>query len=120
MRPSSSCSFIATPVVLAFRRLDTLAILQDACNSHSGEAGKPLPARSEWLTRAGGFIPPNAPPFWSMTPAIPPFGVPRYVNLTFWGGVAAVPLTGGLCQKLTSAEDYDKRSPTNLPIESEP
>jgi hypothetical protein len=73
-------------MVLAFP-LDTLAILQDACNSHSGQAGKPLPARSEWLTRAAGFIPPNAPPFWSMTPAIPPFGVPRHVNLTFWGGV---------------------------------
>ena len=74
-------------MVLAFP-LDTLAILQDACNSHSGQAGKPLPARrSEWLTRAAAFIPPNAPPFWSMTPAIPPFRVPRYVNLTFWGGV---------------------------------
>jgi hypothetical protein len=61
-------------MVLAFP-LNTLAILKDACNSHSGQAGKPLPARrSEWLTRAAAFIPPNAPPFWSMTPAIPPLG----------------------------------------------
>jgi hypothetical protein len=40
-----------------------------------------------WLTRAAGFIPPSAPQFWSMTPAIPPFGMPHYVNLAFWGGV---------------------------------
>ena len=40
-----------------------------------------------WLTRAAGYIPANAPPFWSMAPAIAPFGVPRYVNLAFWGGV---------------------------------
>src|SRR5262249_23045603 len=59
MRPRSSCSFIANPMVLAFP-LDTLAILQDVCNSHSGQAGKPLPARSDWLTRAAGFIPPSA------------------------------------------------------------
>ncbi len=39
------------------------------------------------LTRAAGFIPATAPPFWSMTPAIPPFGVPRFLNLIFWGGV---------------------------------
>src|SRR5262245_16061527 len=59
MRPRSSCSFIANPMVLAFP-LDTLATLQDVCNSHSGQAGKPLPAMSEWLTRAAGFIPPSA------------------------------------------------------------
>jgi hypothetical protein len=40
-----------------------------------------------WLTQTAGFIPANAPKFWSMTPPIPPFGVPRYINLVFWGGV---------------------------------
>ncbi len=52
-----------------------------------------------WLTQAAGFIPANAPKFWSMTPAIPPFGVPRYINLAFWGGVWGLALNlifGGL------------------------
>lgn len=40
-----------------------------------------------WLTRETGFIPANAPPLWSMTPAVAPFGVPRVINLAFWGGV---------------------------------
>lgn len=44
-------------------------------------------AAAWWLTRAAGFIPPTAPPLWSMVPAVPPFGVPRVLNLAFWGGV---------------------------------
>ena len=44
-------------------------------------------AAAWWLTRAAGYIPANANPLWSMTPAVPPFGVPRVVNLAFWGGL---------------------------------
>ena len=40
-----------------------------------------------WLTRAGGFIPATAPPLWGLDPRVPPFSVPRVVNLAFWGGV---------------------------------
>ena len=36
--------------------------------------------------RAGGMIPPDAPPVWSMA-GVAPFGVPRAINLAFWGGV---------------------------------
>lgn len=46
-----------------------------------------LMAAAWWLTRAAGFIPPNAPPLWAMDPRVAPFGVPRVVNLAFWGGV---------------------------------
>lgn len=46
-----------------------------------------------WLTREAGFIPANAPPLWSWAPAIPPFGVPRVLNLAFWGGVWALVLS---------------------------
>lgn len=55
-----------------------------------------------WVTRAAGFVPAAAPPFWSMTPAIPPFGVPRYVNFAFWGGVWGLVL-GLLFHRLTGA-----------------
>ena len=40
-----------------------------------------------WATRAAGFIPANAPPFWAMEPTVAPFGVPLYLNRAFWGGV---------------------------------
>lgn len=40
-----------------------------------------------WLLQAAGFLPARALPLWSLTPRIPPFGVPRVVNLAFWGGV---------------------------------
>jgi hypothetical protein len=39
------------------------------------------------LLGIGGYIPARA---WSMTPAIPPFGVPRLVNNVFWGGMWGV------------------------------
>ncbi len=34
-----------------------------------------------------GWIPPTAPPPWAFAPTVPPFGVPRFANLPFWGGV---------------------------------
>lgn len=37
--------------------------------------------------RGAGILPASAPPVWSMEPRIPPFGVPRAINLAFWGGV---------------------------------
>src|SRR5262245_26702529 len=37
-----------------------------------------------YLLAMGGYIPNRA---WSMTPAIPPWGVPRLVNNAFWGGL---------------------------------
>src|SRR2546429_7732254 len=37
-----------------------------------------------YLLNAGGYIPTHG---WSMTPAIPPYGVPRLVNNVFWGGL---------------------------------
>ena len=37
--------------------------------------------------RAAAIIPAGAPPVWSLDPKIPPFGVPRAINLAFWGGV---------------------------------
>lgn len=40
-----------------------------------------------WALRTAGFLPANAPAFWSMEPRIAPFGVPRYLNLAFWGGI---------------------------------
>jgi hypothetical protein len=36
------------------------------------------------LLHAAGYIPTSG---WSMTPAIPPWGVPRLVNNVFWGGL---------------------------------
>ena len=36
----------------------------------------------------GGIHPPNRA--WSMTPAIPPWGVPRLINNIFWGGLWGV------------------------------
>jgi hypothetical protein len=44
-------------------------------------------AAAWWVTRAAGLIPAAANPLWSMTPPVPPFGVPRVINLAFWGGV---------------------------------
>jgi hypothetical protein len=40
-----------------------------------------------YLLAMGGYIPNRA---WSMTPAIPPYGVPRLVNNAFWGGLWGV------------------------------
>jgi hypothetical protein len=40
-----------------------------------------------YLLNAGGYIPSRG---WSMTPAIPPYGVPRLVNNVFWGGLWGV------------------------------
>jgi hypothetical protein len=40
-----------------------------------------------YLLNAGGYIPSQG---WSMTPAIPPWGVPRLVNNVFWGGLWGV------------------------------
>jgi len=40
-----------------------------------------------YLLNAGGYIPSRG---WSMTPAIPPWGVPRLVNNIFWGGLWGV------------------------------
>ena len=40
-----------------------------------------------YLLNAGGYIPSRG---WSMTPAIPPWGVPRLVNNVFWGGLWGV------------------------------
>jgi hypothetical protein len=40
-----------------------------------------------YLLHAAGYIPGNG---WSMTPAIPPWGVPRLVNNVFWGGLWGV------------------------------
>ena len=48
--------------------------------------------------RAAGFIPPTAPPIWAMD-GVPPFGVPKAINLAFWGGVWGLVLNmifGGL------------------------
>jgi hypothetical protein len=36
---------------------------------------------------AAGYVPTRG---WAMTPAIPPFGVPRLVNNVFWGGLWGV------------------------------
>jgi hypothetical protein len=44
-------------------------------------------AAAWWLTRAAGYIPATANPLWSLTPPIPPFGIPRVINSAFWGGV---------------------------------
>lgn len=44
-------------------------------------------AAAWWLTRAAGYIPATANPLWSWTPAVAPFGVPRVINLAFWGGM---------------------------------
>ena len=40
-----------------------------------------------WIARSAGWLPANANPLWSFAPAVPPFGVPRVINLMFWGGV---------------------------------
>jgi hypothetical protein len=40
-----------------------------------------------YLLHAAGYIPTNG---WSMTPAIPPWGVPRLLNNVFWGGLWGV------------------------------
>lgn len=40
-----------------------------------------------YVLHAAGYIPTNG---WSMTPAIPPWGVPRLVNNVFWGGLWGV------------------------------
>ena len=40
-----------------------------------------------FLLNAGGFTQGRG---WSMTPAIPPWGVPRLVNNVFWGGLWGV------------------------------
>jgi hypothetical protein len=40
-----------------------------------------------YLLAMGGYIPNRA---WSMTPAIPPWGVPRLLNNVFWGGLWGV------------------------------
>ena len=37
-----------------------------------------------YLLNAGGYVPTRG---WSMTPAIPPWGVPRLVNNIFGGGL---------------------------------
>ena len=37
-----------------------------------------------YVLAAAGYIPNRA---WSMTPAIPPWGVPRLINNIFWGGL---------------------------------
>jgi hypothetical protein len=37
-----------------------------------------------YLLNAAGYIPSRG---WSMTPAIPPWGIPRLVNNVFWGGL---------------------------------
>jgi hypothetical protein len=39
-----------------------------------------------YLLAVGGYLPPPNRA-WSMTPAIPPYGVPRLVNNAFWGGL---------------------------------
>ena len=36
------------------------------------------------LLNANGFIPTHG---WAMTPAVPPYGVPRLMNNIFWGGL---------------------------------
>lgn len=40
-----------------------------------------------YLLNAAGYIPSRG---WSMTPAIPPWGVPRLINNVFWGGLWGV------------------------------
>ena len=40
-----------------------------------------------WTLRTAGIIPATAPPVWAMDPRVPPLGVPRALNLIFWGGV---------------------------------
>lgn len=42
-----------------------------------------------YLLGVAGYIPPPNRG-WSMTPAIPPYGVPRLVNNAFWGGLWGV------------------------------
>ena len=44
-------------------------------------------AAAWWVSRAAGWIPATAAPLWAWAPSVPPFGVPRVVNLAFWGGV---------------------------------
>ncbi len=44
-------------------------------------------AATWWLMRAGGYMPANANPLWSWTPPVAPFGIPRVINVMFWGGV---------------------------------
>ena len=39
------------------------------------------------IVQGAGFVPASAPALWSWTPPIPPFNVPRVLNLMFWGGV---------------------------------
>ncbi|MDX2156389.1 MAG: hypothetical protein SFW09_07755 [Hyphomicrobiaceae bacterium] len=34
-----------------------------------------------------GWLPAAAPKPWAYAPTVPPFGVPRMINLPFWGGV---------------------------------
>ena len=45
-----------------------------------------------WLARNGGYLPANATPLWAMAPAVPPLGIPRVLNLAFWGGLWAMVL----------------------------
>jgi hypothetical protein len=40
-----------------------------------------------YLLAMGGYIPNRA---WSMTPQVPPWGVPRLINNVFWGGLWGV------------------------------
>lgn len=42
-----------------------------------------------WATMQSvlGWLPAAAPPPWSFAPTVAPFGVPRFANLPFWGGV---------------------------------
>jgi hypothetical protein len=40
-----------------------------------------------YLLNAAGYIPSRG---WSMTPAIPPWGIPRLINNIFWGGLWGV------------------------------
>lgn len=42
-----------------------------------------------YLLAVGGYLPPPNRA-WSMTPAIPPYGVPRLLNNVFWGGLWGV------------------------------
>lgn len=59
-------------------------------------------AAAWWLARAGGFLQATANPLWSWTPPVPPWGVPRVLNLMFWGGVWGLVL-GLLFQRLAGA-----------------
>jgi hypothetical protein len=40
-----------------------------------------------------GWLPATAPPPWAYAPTVPPFGVPRMLNLPFWGGVWGIVLS---------------------------